>query len=72
MKKLGDEWRESHMNMEFNMNLDGEPKDTAPYFLRKLEAGLYLEICGGGKDPKDIFHEHRKHYLSPFLYVHVL
>lgn len=39
-----EDWRESHMNRELNMNLDGrEPEEEDSYFLRKLEVGLYLQ-----------------------------
>lgn len=55
MKELEDESRKSHMNREVNVNLDGgEPKEEAPHFPRKLEAGLCLQICGRGKDLEDI------------------
>lgn len=35
------------MNREVTMNLEeGEPKDEAPDFLSKGQAGLYLEVSG--------------------------
>lgn len=44
IRELEDDWRESHMNRELNMNLGGrELEEEDPYFLRKLEVGLYLQ-----------------------------
>lgn len=43
-EELEDKWRQSHMNSEVIVNLDeGEPKEAAPHFLSKLEAGLCLQ-----------------------------